>query len=492
MTLTVEQKRAVAIAEARMRMEQNQSMSPGERAAAARDTLPATARWLGEIADRGETIEKMVSKLQWRHSRENWIRQGFNGLTEQYETIVKEATELTLRHMRGTSNLLEQLDKGASPLEKAVIRLREPTRKLRRDFRKLNANLSQYGEGALSPVEKALGRGFKSVDDAVAKFNAYGTEAGEALAQLNDVLVEVTAILDDLAKHPRFGPMIGRVLDGGGNTGAVAAFDDLAKLAGKVRDVDVRALARTGAARVGDRADDQIDWLLGPKGGLRRQVTARTGEAVTDASAVFNREADRLLEAGRRLDRRLLDVITNQDADLYRPINGEFGAWYERVFSPKAGRAYLRRLDDARDQALNALDPARREAFQQRIVERIQPVGQAAIAGRDNSGLRDPGGVAPAAMAAAPATTDRTVDLDGEAVYKAACTACHGAGIAGAPKTGDQGAWAARLEQGMDTLVEHAIKGFQGQAGYMPARGGHVNLTDEQVRDAVQYMVDAI
>lgn len=131
-------------------------------------------------------------------------------------------------------------------------------------------------------------------------------------------------------------------------------------------------------------------------------------------------------------------------------------------------------------------------AFQQRIVERIQPVGQAAIAGRDNSGLRDPGGVAPAAMAAAPATTDRTVDLDGEAVYKAACTACHGAGIAGAPKTGDQGAWVSRLEQGMDTLVRQAIEGFQGDAGYMPPRGGHSNLSDEQVRDAVQHMVDAL
>jgi cytochrome c5 len=131
-------------------------------------------------------------------------------------------------------------------------------------------------------------------------------------------------------------------------------------------------------------------------------------------------------------------------------------------------------------------------AFQQRVVERIQPIGQVAIAGQDNTGLRDPGGVAPAEMAAAPAAADRTADLDGEAVYKAACTACHGAGIAGAPKTGDQGAWAARLEQGMDTLVEHAIKGFQGQAGYMPPRGGHANLTDEQVRDAVQHMVDAL
>lgn len=130
--------------------------------------------------------------------------------------------------------------------------------------------------------------------------------------------------------------------------------------------------------------------------------------------------------------------------------------------------------------------------YQQRVAERIQPIGQVAVAGRDNSGLRDPGGVAPAAMAPPAAAPQAAADLDGEAVYKAACTACHGAGIAGAPKTGDANAWAPRIDQGMDTLVRHAIEGFQGQAGYMPPRGGNSTLTDEQVRDAVQHMVDQL
>ena len=129
-------------------------------------------------------------------------------------------------------------------------------------------------------------------------------------------------------------------------------------------------------------------------------------------------------------------------------------------------------------------------AFQQRIEERVRPIGQVAIAGQDNSALRDPGGVAPAAMAPAPAAAQAAADLDGEAVYKSACTACHGMGIAGAPKTGDAAAWQPRIAQGMDTLVRHAIEGFQGQAGYMPPRGGFSNLSDQQVRDAVQYMVD--
>jgi cytochrome c5 len=130
-------------------------------------------------------------------------------------------------------------------------------------------------------------------------------------------------------------------------------------------------------------------------------------------------------------------------------------------------------------------------AYQQRNLERIRPVGQVAIAGADNSGLRDPGG--PRMAAAAPAAAAQPAkELSGEEVYKGACTACHGAGIAGAPKTGDAAAWAPRVAQGMDTLVTHAIEGFQGQAGYMPPRGGFANLTDQQVRDAVQYMVDQL
>lgn len=131
-------------------------------------------------------------------------------------------------------------------------------------------------------------------------------------------------------------------------------------------------------------------------------------------------------------------------------------------------------------------------AFQQRASDRIQPVGQVAVAGRDNTGVRDPGGPRGDAVAAVAARSAPPADLDGQGVYNVACAACHSAGIAGAPKTGDLGGWGPRLEQGMDTLVKHAIEGFQGSAGYMPARGGHSNLTDEQVRDAVQYMVDAI
>jgi cytochrome c5 len=92
-----------------------------------------------------------------------------------------------------------------------------------------------------------------------------------------------------------------------------------------------------------------------------------------------------------------------------------------------------------------------------------------------------PAAAAPGAATAKPA--------GGETVYNAACTACHGPGIAGAPKSGDKAAWAPRIAQGKPTLYEHAIKGFQGKAGVMPAKGGNTSLSDDDVKAAVDYMI---
>jgi cytochrome c5 len=80
----------------------------------------------------------------------------------------------------------------------------------------------------------------------------------------------------------------------------------------------------------------------------------------------------------------------------------------------------------------------------------------------------------------------------GKAVYDKACFACHAQGIAGAPKQGDKAAWEPRIAQGRDTLVAHAIKGFTGAAGMMPARGGNPSLSDEEVAAGVDYMLGAV
>lgn len=89
---------------------------------------------------------------------------------------------------------------------------------------------------------------------------------------------------------------------------------------------------------------------------------------------------------------------------------------------------------------------------------------------------------APAPVAAAGASTG-----DGKKLYDSTCFACHGAGIAGAPKFGDKAAWAKYIATGMDTMVATAISG----KGAMPPKGGAANASEAEIRATVQYMVDA-
>jgi cytochrome c5 len=74
----------------------------------------------------------------------------------------------------------------------------------------------------------------------------------------------------------------------------------------------------------------------------------------------------------------------------------------------------------------------------------------------------------------------------GEAVYTAICAACHASGAAGSPKFGDAAAWTARIAQGYDTIVKHAIEGIRA----MPAKGGNPDLDDVEVARAVVYMAN--
>ncbi len=77
----------------------------------------------------------------------------------------------------------------------------------------------------------------------------------------------------------------------------------------------------------------------------------------------------------------------------------------------------------------------------------------------------------------------------GEKVYSERCAACHDRGLAGAPQTGNRGEWTSAIAQGIDLMVAHSINGYQGQRGFMPARGGHADLSDSDVTAAVHYMV---
>ena len=110
------------------------------------------------------------------------------------------------------------------------------------------------------------------------------------------------------------------------------------------------------------------------------------------------------------------------------------------------------------------------------VEQRIKPVGEL---------VKFDGAPPPAPAAAAAVIAVAAKAKSGEEVYNAACVACHGAGIAGAPKTGDKALWAPRIAQGVNVLYEHAIKGFKA----MPAKGGQVALSDDEVKASVDYQV---
>jgi cytochrome c5 len=102
-----------------------------------------------------------------------------------------------------------------------------------------------------------------------------------------------------------------------------------------------------------------------------------------------------------------------------------------------------------------------------------------------------PAGSPPAAATAAAATSAAVPAAavssgSGEALYKQACVACHGSGVAGAPKLGDKAAWAPRVQQGLPTLVQSVVNG----KGAMPPKGGS-GASEAELRAAVEYMVNA-
>jgi cytochrome c5 len=76
-------------------------------------------------------------------------------------------------------------------------------------------------------------------------------------------------------------------------------------------------------------------------------------------------------------------------------------------------------------------------------------------------------------------------DDDGKKTYDGACGVCHNAGVAGAPKLGDATAWAPRIATGKDALYATSLNG----KGAMPAKGGRADISDDNVKAAVDYMV---
>jgi len=76
--------------------------------------------------------------------------------------------------------------------------------------------------------------------------------------------------------------------------------------------------------------------------------------------------------------------------------------------------------------------------------------------------------------------------MTGEEVYQKSCAMCHNSGVADAPKLGDKGTWAPRIAEGADALYSVAING----KGAMPAKGGNADLSDDEVKSAVDYIIE--
>ena len=96
-----------------------------------------------------------------------------------------------------------------------------------------------------------------------------------------------------------------------------------------------------------------------------------------------------------------------------------------------------------------------------------------------------PAAAAPAQQqAAAPQAGAKPAAADGKATYDKVCFACHAQSVAGSPKIGDKAAWAPRLQQGTDTLVQSVIKG----KGAMPPKAGNPALSEQEIRAAVEFM----
>jgi cytochrome c5 len=108
------------------------------------------------------------------------------------------------------------------------------------------------------------------------------------------------------------------------------------------------------------------------------------------------------------------------------------------------------------------------------IAERIKPVAEVYV------------GEAPV-VAVAEVVEEDSAAGPGEKVVTQVCAVCHASGMMSSPKLGSASDWAPRIEQGIETLYSHAINGFN----MMPARGGRPDLSDDDVKAAVDFMIES-
>ena len=118
------------------------------------------------------------------------------------------------------------------------------------------------------------------------------------------------------------------------------------------------------------------------------------------------------------------------------------------------------------------------------VDDRIRPIGQVALIGDPDVGVRPVVSVV---------TDTVRAPLSGPQVYNAICYLCHAApGVGGAPVLGDSTVWTPRLSQPAELIEDHVINGYQGELGYMPPKGGRLDFTDEEILEAIDFMLEAV
>jgi cytochrome c5 len=227
-----------------------------------------------------------------------------------------------------------------------------------------------------------------------------------------------------------------------------------------------------------------------------------TAQRIQKIGVVEIRDANRPLAAGA--DVYKAQCAACHDAGLAgAPKTGDAGAWAARIatgyeallnsalkgkgaMGAQGGGAYRdAEIGRAVVYMANAAGAKFEEPQQAAPAEAAAPAAAAAAPVMAAAPAAAPAPAAPAAAAPAPAATP-VAAVNGEALYKQACTVCHAAGVAGAPKTGDKAAWAPRAALGVDALTASVIKG----KGAMPPKGGAMSASDAEIKAAVQYLLD--
>ena len=238
-------------------------------------------------------------------------------------------------------------------------------------------------------------------------------------------------------------------------------------------------------------------------------VAARVRPVAEEGFAFKDANAPKVLQSGQAVYNAVC-VACHGTGAAGAPKAGDAGAWSARIaqgydtlvqhavqgiraMPAKGGNpdlddvevaravAYLANQAGAKFKEPEAPAPAQANAA-------AQPAAAAPAAAAPATPAATPGTPPTAGALATPAVAGNSEA--GKTLFNTTCAACHGAGIAGAPKVGDKAAWAPRIAQGTSTLYEHALKGFQGKTGMMPPKGGST-APDADVMAAVDYMVAA-